>query len=109
MQRFHKPTEIEKRMHFFLKELGCIEGEDYEREVKIRLINNSTRIFDFYFPNKRLAIECDGQYWHKNQWKDKFKDLATNWSNIKVVRFKEEEILKHPTAVIKALKLILKQ
>ena len=105
--RFRKPTSIEQRMNLFLTELGFIEGEDFFREFNFRLSNGGIRIFDFYFPRQKIAIECDGTYWHRNKWRDLFKDVQTNWDEVTVLRFSEEDIEKNPTNAIKELKSLL--
>lgn len=102
-----KPTSIEQRMKSFLEELGFRENIDFFPEFKMRLSNGSARIFDFYFPRKKIAVECDGSYWHKNLWKDNFKDIQAEWDKIKVIRFREEEILKSQEASIERLKMEL--
>jgi hypothetical protein len=104
---WRKPTSIEKRMQFFLEELGFGVVEDFISEYPMRLGNGSRRIFDFYFPSRKLAIECDGTYWHRNHWKDAFKDVASAWSGVTVVRFTENDILKEATKVVKRLQKIL--
>lgn len=105
---FRKPTSIERRMKLFLGELGFEEGEDFHCEYTMRLSNGSTRIFDFYFPGRRLAIECDGAYWHRNAWKDAFKDVQAEWDGIRIVRVGEDKIIKHGTETIMLLKETLK-
>ena len=105
--RLRKPTSIEQRMNLFLTELGLIEGEDFFREFNFRLSNGGIRIFDFYFPRQKIAIECDGTYWHRNRWRDFFKDVQTNWDEITVLRFSEEDIEKDGTKVMEELKTAL--
>tara|TARA_Y100000310_G_C20657612_1_gene802826 strand:+ start:998 stop:1285 length:288 start_codon:yes stop_codon:yes gene_type:complete len=83
----------------FLISLGFVEGTDFYCEYKQVLSNGSVRIFDFYFPARKIALEADGAYWHRNAWKDHFKDISCSWDGIKVIRFTEEHILHAPQQI----------
>ncbi|MBI2139056.1 DUF559 domain-containing protein [Candidatus Woesearchaeota archaeon] len=102
-----RSTSIEQRMKSFLEGLGLKENIDFFPEYRIGLSNGSVRIFDFYLPKKKIAVECDGSYWHKNLWKDSFKDIPAEWDKIKVIRFREEEIIKSQETAIERLKVEL--
>ncbi len=63
------------------------------------LSNGSVRIFDFYFPSRKIALEADGAYWHRNAWRDHFKDISCGWDGIRVIRFTEEHIMNAPLQI----------
>ncbi len=66
------------------------------------------KYFDFYIPELRLLIECDGDYYHanpkmftelnemqkNNKDNDKFKNGLAAAYNLKLIRFWENEILE---------------
>jgi very-short-patch-repair endonuclease len=74
-----------------------------EAELKKRGINYIKQAYisgfsvDFYLPETRTIIECDGDYWH-NLPEVKIKDLKKNsvweFNGFKVFRFWEHEIKK---------------
>ncbi len=48
---------------------------------------------DIYIPSKRIGIEYDGEYWHKkNQRKDKKKNKICHDNNIRLYRFRENQL-----------------
>lgn len=52
-------------------------------------------LVDFAFPHERLAIECDGSYWHgrpSQQARDRKKDALLRSAGWRVIRLSEEEI-----------------
>jgi len=52
-------------------------------------------VIDFVIPNKKVAIEVDGNVWHSSKEaikRDRFKDYQLKKEGWKVVRIKEEEI-----------------
>lgn len=57
-------------------------------------------VVDFYLPRHKVAIYCDGEFWHKSEWAKKNgvigKDIAQNRylenAGYKVFRFDESEI-----------------
>jgi len=64
-------------------------------------------VCDFAIPEKKLIIECDGDYWH-NREDVKKKDLAKNSylkvAGWKVIRFWEHEIKSDITYCVKRIK-----
>lgn len=52
-------------------------------------------VCDFGFPNSKLIVECDGDYWHRREdvkKKDKAKDAYINKVGWKILRFWEKDI-----------------
>jgi len=65
---------------------------------------------DYAFPSYKLAVECDGDYWHSTPWqikKDKQRDKYLAELGWRTLRIKEKQIKSDVTAcvalVIKAL------
>lgn len=67
-------------------------------------------ILDFAFPDHRLAVECDGTYWHgrpEQQFKDRRKDGYLKHKGWKCIRLTEVEINADPAdCVMRVLKLL---
>ena len=101
-----KNTKIELRMKVILEEFGC----------KFVMHPKMYGSPDFAIPDSRIAIFCDGDFWHgyryrdkkkpaKKYWRDKIEDnmrrdarvsrklRREGWS---VMRFWEHDILKNP-------------
>lgn len=71
-------------------------------------------ILDFAFPDNRLAVECDGVYWHnlpKQKIKDEQKDDYLSLQQWRIVRLSEAAIKASPgdcaNIVIEALNEML--
>jgi very-short-patch-repair endonuclease len=76
-----------------------------EAELKLRNINYQKQVWicrclvDFYLPETRTIIECDGDYWHNlpgAQEKDARKNNLWGFNGFAVYRFWEHEINKSP-------------
>ena len=87
-----------------------------ENELKFRKINYQKQvplckiaIVDFYLPEYRIVIQCDGCFWHgceihKSKWADKMKkknrdkeqDRVLAFNGFNVYRFWEHEINESP-------------
>ncbi len=104
--RWVQCTLLERKMLSFLLSLGFVEGKDFYCEYKKLLSNGSVRIFDFYFPSRKIALEADGRYWHRNAWKDHFKDISCGWDGIRVIRFTEELIMNAPVQIVTRLRAL---
>ena len=79
-------TSIEKIVRLALEELK----ENFVQEAKFGRFHA-----DFYLPERKVVIECDGEYWHRSQLikeRDLRKELFLNEQGLKVVRLTEEEI-----------------
>ncbi len=49
-------------------------------------------VVDFAFPSKKIAIECDGDYWHANPSKYKDKDYTQKKNSI--IDKEREELIR---------------
>lgn len=79
-------TSIEKIVRLALEELK----EIFVQEAKFGRFHA-----DFYLPERKIVIECDGEYWHRSQLikdRDSRKEVFLNEHGLKVVRLTEEEI-----------------
>lgn len=64
---------------------------NYQKQVPLCRI----AIVDFYLPEYRIVIQCDGDYWHSpsvNKGKDKKQDAILTFNGFNVYRFWEHEI-----------------
>lgn len=82
-----KTTELPT--HKFLESLGFEIGKDY-------FFNYNIGIYwlDFAFPKLKIAIECDGDYFHKfrkSKLRDKRKEMWLKEQGWRVVRLTEDE------------------
>ncbi len=124
---------VEKRRKIMAK----VKSKDTNIEVIVRKLLWSSgyryrinyKIFgkpDIVFPKQKIAIFCDGDFWHgknyrkekkvyKEFWKDKIltnikRDKKVNRTlrknNWKVVRFWKTDILKNPDKCLKIIKKI---
>lgn len=63
-------------------------------------------LVDFYLPNHKIVIECDGDYWHNRQGvpeRDREKTKRMQALGYKVFRFKGSEIKESSSNCIKKL------
>lgn len=79
-------TSIERKIRLELEKLN----ETFVQEAKFG------RFYaDFFLPERKLIIECDGEYWHRGKIKkdrDKRKDKLLKELGYKVIRLEEEKI-----------------
>lgn len=83
---------IENQMKKLLDELNIQYIEQYK--INHPKLHNWYFI-DFVIPNKRIAIECDGENWHYNIEKDKYRQLIIEYYGWKVLRFTGNEIINN--------------
>ena len=74
----------EKTVYFYLSK--------YFKDIQdnVHLEELGKRELDIYIPSLKLAIEYDGQRWHKNVEKDLVKDGLCKTHGIKLIRIREE-------------------
>lgn len=82
-----KDTSIELKIEAELKERGFF----YQKQAPLCKI----AIVDFFLPEHKIVIECDGDYWHGLplvKEKDERKTKVLSENGLTVYRFKEYEI-----------------
>ncbi len=61
-------------------------------------------IADFYCPEHRLVVELDGGIHQRQQERDRARDEAINQFGIRVLRFKNEDVLERPEEVLETVR-----
>lgn len=98
-QRLFRPSSLEKRLWKALDKFGVVYSTQ-KREGKYSI--------DIYveFGGLRLAIECDGTYWHSSdsaKEHDFQRDLYLQAKGYSVVRIKEPWIMSDPEGIVRFL------
>jgi very-short-patch-repair endonuclease len=96
-----RQTNIENKIEIELKRRNIY----YEKQIPLCKVT----IVDFYLPQTRTVIYCDGDYWHSKpsyKKRDINQDLILMFHGFNVFRFPETEIKKSATRCINK---ILKQ
>ena len=84
----------EKSISYYLR-----KHFDIEDNKKFEWLGQSE--LDIFIPELNLAIEYDGQAWHKNINRDLRKDLICEKHNIKLIRVREEKCPYYESSSIK--------
>lgn len=93
------PTEAEK---IFWNKI--LKNKEFSRLTFLRQKPLGHFIVDFYCANLRLAIEVDGDLHDFQKQRDKERDVFLGQSfGIKIIRFRNEDILKNPEKVLEKL------
>ncbi len=90
-----KDTGIELQIEAELKKRNI----QYEKQVPLCNI----AVVDFYLPEYRIIIQCDGNYWHnypEGREKDRQQDNILKFNGFNIYRFWESEINKSPKECI---------
>ena len=74
----------EKSVLFYI-----IKSKKYKNVLENYKDNNISLELDIYIPSVKIAIEYDGERWHRNIEKDYRKDLMCSNNNIKLIRIRE--------------------
>jgi len=86
---------LEERFGWMLKQLDIKFESQYPIKYGKDKINRDRYYFvDFAIPENKIAIECDGSYWHKNKNRDKIRQNKIESLGWTVLRFTEDEINK---------------
>lgn len=96
--RVFKDTSIELKVEAELQKRGI----NYQKQVPLC----NVAIVDFYLPEYRIVIECDGDYWHsreKTKIKDEEKTKVLTFNGFNVYRFWERDINKSVESCIDKL------
>lgn len=102
---FGKPTsKMERELATFIKDLGFEVYENTKRTIPPQEL-------DLYIPEKRIAIELNGLYWHSDDKKDKqyhlYKTKECENNNIKLIHIFEDEWMYKRNIVLNRIKQIL--
>lgn len=90
-----RPNRLEARVHEVLMAFGV----EFRSEVRF-----GRYIVDVYIEEANLAIEIDGDYWHKNSQETDFrKDCKLSDLGLIVRRVREQDIRKDAVAVVQEL------
>ena len=73
----------EKTIVYYLKQYG------FEIKENARVLKNTIRDVDIYLPDKKIAVEYDGEHWHKNKNKDIHKTELCKENGIRLIRIRE--------------------
>lgn len=100
-------TGIELKIEKALLEANLKFNEQYPLE--------EITVVDFYLPQYRIVIYCDGDYWHQGEWaknhnvirKDNWQTKVLESKGYKVFRFSETEINKSPEECINLAKYFI--
>ena len=103
-------SELKKRTRTRLEALVGNEltrrGIVYEPEFPTR----SGFIIDIAFPALRVAVECDGERWHKpGNKRDRFRDYILRRGGWTVIRFTEKEIVTDYCACVDRIEEVIKR
>jgi very-short-patch-repair endonuclease len=63
---------------------------------------------DFYFPEHKLAIECDGQTWRRDVEYDENRINYIKSTGVDVLQFKNDFIINHTDECVKAIQRIVR-
>ena len=89
-----KPTPAEKAMCSILDEMRV----RYKFQ-SIKFSKGTYRIFDFYLPKKRIAIEVDGPYHDPEYDSARDSQLNSKHDRLKMLRFTNRQVLERPSQV----------
>jgi very-short-patch-repair endonuclease/endogenous inhibitor of DNA gyrase (YacG/DUF329 family) len=102
----HAPTSIEIAM------MAALDATGIRYVYQFPISNSYGLIFscDFGFPEARVIVECDGDYWHSLpnvQERDKRKDAYLKAAGYTVLRFSEREIHQDVESCVQAILKLL--
>jgi very-short-patch-repair endonuclease len=96
----NNPTQAEAFMWGYLKK-SQFEGREFRRQSSIKSF-----IVDFYCPEEKLVIEFDGDFHfdEKVMKDDEQRTLKLEQEGLKVIRFKNQEVLFNLDIVLTEIK-----
>ncbi len=102
MNRGLHKTNIEIEMRKILKKLKINFVEQYSIRCRYKYI------VDFYIPEGKVCIECDGEAWHPTgNRRDQVRDAVLKKMGFKVIRFRGQEILNQNQSILNRLNSIM--
>ena len=97
MRKF--PTEAERKLKM------CLEQKGIRFQFQsIHFSQGVYRIFDFYFPRKKVIVEIDGPYHDPKVDAKRDAQLLALRSDWRMLRFTNDEILNSPLTCLKKIK-----
>lgn len=92
-RRNYGKTWLEERFGWILKQLEVENESQFPIKYgKDKLGRDRYYFVDFALPKEKIAIECDGSYWHKDKKRDKIREERIKSLGWTVLRFSENEI-----------------
>lgn len=102
-----RQSDLEESMETILSQIGFIKGTDFASEYCLRT-KYGYRL-DFAFPQIKLGIECDGEYWHQpNNHHDIKRDGFFKGKGWTILRFTGIDIINNPNAVKDKINEVIK-
>jgi very-short-patch-repair endonuclease len=92
-----EPTPAEERLWLALRD-GKLGGLNFRRQHPV-----GPFILDFYCPKKKLCIEVDGGIHDARREMDEARTEALGTLKIRVIRFRNEEVLDELSSVLKRI------
>lgn len=105
-----KSTFIEKKLRFFLDQLGVEYVTDKVIKRNSLKKNNQHKFYfpDIYIPSLNMVIEADGEAWHNDEEYDNNRDIEIKeLIGADTFRFKGNDILNNGDQVFESLKRII--
>ena len=102
----NNPNRVFKNTSIELKIEEELQSRNINYQKQIPLCN--VTIVDFYLPEYRIVIQCDGDYWHNLpgcKEKDDKQNKVLIFNGFNVYRFWEKDIKKSPKNCINQLNL----
>lgn len=92
-RRNYGKTWLEEKFGWMLNELGIKADSQFPIKYGKDVLNRDRYYFvDFAIPPIKLAIECDGEYWHRNKEKENKRQRKIENLGWKMIRFTGKEI-----------------
>lgn len=85
---------IERKVKWLLDQKGIEYTHNYtfERDVKFDKGTNRLYFIDFVLKDYKIAIEVDGEYWHRNKERDLMRQKEIEAKGFTVLRFPGEQV-----------------
>ena len=92
-RRNYGKTWLEERFGWMLEQSGIETSPQFAIKHGEDVLNRDRYYFvDFAIPEHKIAIECDGAYWHKDKKRDKIRQDRIEELGWTMLRFPEERI-----------------
>ena len=116
MRKQYYKDNPEKHPNYIMAQKGFMSNLEkimknalQKEEINIeQQYNINNKWVDFAIVNKKIAIECDGEYWHKDKIKEKKRDKQLEDEGWSILHFTGDEIKNDINKCISEIKRILK-